>query len=404
MLNWAISPPLPTLFRLGAFDIATLPWPRLVAVFGLVLVVGITGGIAGGVIALNLDNEPTPTPVPVTASPTQPPSEGQRMREAIAHVSPAVVTIVVDLPDRQQAGGIIESQNFGTGIVVSDQGLVITNFHVIDGAAQVTVVLSTGERRPAILVADDSPFTDFAILAIDPTGLRVAAFGDSDALQLGEPLAVIASGLITFENQVKLGVLSARQPRFPKEGVDLLDMLQTDAATNHGDSGGALVNLNGEVVGLLTTVVRQSGGQTVEGIALAHSANTLSPIVEAVIATGANPRARIGIERVNTQHVPILPSLAEAEGLPVSFGAVIVNVTPGSPAETAGIEVGDIVVGVSGVQIDADFSFVNLLGFAETGEALELFVLRGDQQLIIPVTPQPISSGAAGGASSGGRQ
>lgn len=319
------------------------------------------------------------------------------MRQAIARVSPAVVTIVVELPDVSRDDGIFERQNFGTGIVVSDQGLVITNFHVIDGASQVTVVLSTGERRPAVLVADDSPFTDLAILGIDPTGLRVASFGDSDALQLGDPLAVIASGLITFENQVKLGILSARQPSFPKEGVDLLDMLQTDAAANHGDSGGALVNLDGEVVGLLTTVVRQSGGQTVEGVAIAHSANTLRPIVEAVVATGVNPRGRIGIERVNQQHIPIVPELAATQGLPVSFGAVIVNVAPGSPAAIAGIEVGDIVVGVSGVQIDLDFPFVNLLGFAETGEELELFVLRGDRQLVITVVPQVISSGPASG-------
>ena len=362
---------------------------------GVALVAGVAGGLAGGAIALNLDNEPTTTPVPVTTSSTPPPSEGERMRDAIARVSPAVVTVIVDLPSLPQGDGILQRQNLGSGIVISEQGLVITNFHVIDGAAEVGVVLSTGERRAASLVADDSPFTDLAILRIDPTGLRVASFGDSDAIALSEPLAVIASGLVTFENQVKLGVLSARQPRFPRDGVDLLDMLQTDAAANHGDSGGALINLNGEVIGLVTTVVRQSGAQTVEGIALAHASNSLRPIVEAVQTTGLNPRPRIGIERVNTQHLPIFPALAEAEGLPVSFGAVIVNIASGSPAEAAGFEVGDIVVGVNGIQIDADFPFVNLLGFAETGVELNLFVLRGDQQLVIPVVPQIISGGGS---------
>ncbi len=397
MLNWLISLPL---FHRSVTErphIAILPRQRLLAMLGIALIAGFAGGLAGGAIALNLDNDPTASPVPIAAAATPPPSEGQRMRDAIARVSPAVVTIVVDLPPLTQDDGVLERQNFGTGIVISEEGLVITNFHVIDGAAEVTVVLSTGERRPAVLIADDSPFTDFAILGIDPTGLRVASFGDSDALEIGEPLAVIASGLITFENQVKLGVLSARQPRFPKEGVDLLDMLQTDAAANHGDSGGALVNLNGEIVGLLTTVVRQSGGQTVQGVALAHASNSLRPIVEAVLATGYNPRLRIGIERVNVGHMPIIPELAEAEGLPVSFGAVIVNVAAGSPAELAGIEVGDIVVGVNGIQIDADFPFVNLLGFAETGEALELFVLRAGEQLVITVVPQVISAGQTSG-------
>jgi serine protease Do len=374
--------------------IATLPWPRLIAVLGIAIAVGIFGGLAGGATVLNLDNGAAPTPVLVAVAATSapPPSEGARMRDAIAHVFPSVVTIIADFPPETRDGTSIDSPNFGTGIVVSEQGLVITNFHVVDGATAITVVLSTGERRPAVLIADDSPFTDLAVLGIDSTDLRVASFGDSDTVQLGEPLAVIASGLITFENQVKLGVLSARQPRFPKEGVDLLDMLQTDAAANHGDSGAALVNLDGEVVGLITTVVHQSGGQRVEGVAIAHSANTLRPIVEAVETTGFNPRPRIGIERVNTGHIPITPVFAEAQGLPVSFGAVIVSVATGSPAETAGIEGGDIVIGVNGVQIDHDFPFVNLLGFAETGEELDLFVLRGDAQVVISVVPQIITS------------
>ena len=374
-----------------------MSWPRLLALLGIAIFAGIAGGLAGGVIALNLHNDPTPTPVPQLDATTPPPSESERMRDAIARVSPAVVTVIVDFPPVAQDDGVTQRQGFGSGIVISEQGLVITNYHVIDGAAQITVVLSTAERRPAILLADDSPFTDLAVLSIESTGLRVASFGDSDAIELGEPLAIIASGLITFQNQVKLGVLSARQPRFPKEGVELLDMLQTDAATNHGDSGSALINLDGEVVGLITTVVRQSGGQTVEGIAIAHSSNSLRSIVEAVESTGINPRLRIGIERVNVGHVPIIPALAEAEGLPVPFGAVIVNIAAGSPAESAGVEVGDIVVGVNGIQIDADFPFVNLLGLAETGEELQLFVLRGEEQLLIPVVPQVISSSRISG-------
>ena len=374
-----------------------MSWPRLLALLGIAIFAGIAGGLAGGVIALNLHNDPTPTPVPRLDATTPPPSESERMRDAIARVSPAVVTVIVDFPPVPQDDGVTQRQGFGSGIVISEQGLVITNYHVIDGAAQITVVLSTAERRPAILLADDSPFTDLAVLSIESTGLRVASFGDSDAIELGEPLAIIASGLITFQNQVKLGVLSARQPRFPKEGVELLDMLQTDAATNHGDSGSALINLDGEVVGLITTVVRQSGGQTVEGIAIAHSSNSLRSIVEAVESTGINPRLRIGIERVNVGHVPIIPALAQAEGLPVPFGAVIVKIAAGSPAESAGVEVGDIVVGVNGIQIDADFPFVNLLGLAETGEELQLFVLRGEEQLLIPVVPQVISSSRISG-------
>jgi serine protease Do len=279
-----------------------MPWPRLFAVLGVAVVAGVAGGLAGGAIALNLDNEPTTTPVSVLTSATLPPSEGERMRDAIAHVSPAVVTVIVDLPPLPQGEGILQRQNLGIVIVISEQGLVITNFHVIDGAAEVGVILSTGERRAAIVVADDSPFTDLAILRIDPTNLRVASFGDSDAIALGEPLAIIAGGLVTFENQVKLGVLSGRHPRFPKAGVDLLDLLQTDAAANHGDSSAALINLDGEVIGLVTTVIRQSGTQTIEGIALAHASNSLCPIVEAVQPPASTP-ARVSASSASTRNI-----------------------------------------------------------------------------------------------------
>ncbi len=322
------------------------------------------------------------------------------MREAIDRVLPAVVTIVVDLPSEpQDGGGVLERQNFGSGIVVSADGHVVTNFHVIDGAAAISVVLATGERRPAVIVADDSPFTDLAVLITDPAGLRTASFGDSDGLDLGEPLAAISSGVVTFENQVKLGVFSARQTTFPRDGVLLLDMLQTDAPVNNGDSGGALVDSTGQVVGLLTTVVRESAGRPVDGIAIAHSSNSLRPIVEAVVATGVNPRPRIGIERVNAQHVVLSPELVEAlaadgddgVALPVSDGALIVNVDPGSPAERAGVRPGDVVVGVDGVAVDADSPFANLVALAPAGEELDLFVVRGDEQLVISVVPQLIA-------------
>ena len=362
---------------------------------------GAVGGLAGGIVALRLDDEPAPAATTVAAPPATPaPDEDARLRTAIARVSPAVVTVVVNLPPTTDAEGrVIDRQNFGSGIVVSTQGHIVTNFHVIDGAAAIDVVLSTGERRPAVIVADDSPFTDLAILLVDPTGLRTAALGDSDALEFGQPLAAIASGILTPENQVKLGVFSARQSAFPRDGVILLDMIQTDAAVNHGDSGGALIDADGLVVGMLTTVVRTSGGFDVEGVALAQSANSIRPVVDAVVETGVNPRPRIGVERVNAQHLVIdealdaevRAQLGDEQGLPVADGALIVSVDPGSPAETAGIRPGDIVVGVDGVPIDAERPFANLLGLARTGVELQLDVLRDGEQFVIPVVPQLIA-------------
>ena len=309
--------------------------------------------------------------------------------------------MVVDLPSvPQDDGRILERQNFGSGIVVSPNGHVLTNFHVVDGAEAIWIVLPDGERRAAIVVADDSPFTDLAIVLTDPTGLRTASLGDSDRLELGEPLAAIASGVLTFENQVKLGAFSARQNAFPRDGVLLLDMLQTDAAVNNGDSGGALVNLSGEVVGLLTTVVRQSGGRQIDGVAMAHSSSSIRPLVDAIVATSVNPRPRIGIERVNSQHVVLSPEaiaafeeeFGELGELPVSVGALIVNVAPGSPAEQAGILSGDIVVAVDNVPVGSNTPFVNLVALAVAGEELDLFVVRGNEQLVIPVVARVVGA------------
>jgi S1-C subfamily serine protease len=231
------------------------------------------------------------------------------------------------------------------------------------------------------------------VLRVPPQGLRAATLGDSDRLALGETVAAVAGGLVTFENQAKVGVVSATHVDFPRPGVILPDMIQTDAAVNHGDSGGALVNSRGEVVGLLTTVVRSTPqGYTVEGVAMAHSSDSIRPVVESVMRTGANPRPRLGIERAGSHHIAIDAEVAASFGFPVSNGAAILAVDLGSPAAEAGVRPGDIVLGVNGVAINYDYPFVNLVGSA-TG-ALTLVVLRDGQQHVINVTPR--AAGPAG--------
>jgi S1-C subfamily serine protease len=306
---------------------------------------------------------------------------------------PGIVTVLADLPPRTDAQGQrIESENIGSGIVVHEGGLILTNYHVVAGAARLTVVLSTGERRPATYLADDSPFNDMALLRVQAGGLRAVALGDSDALKPGDPLTVISSGLVTFENQVKGGVVSAVRLDFPRPGVVLQDMVQTDAAVNHGDSGGALLNDRGEVVGLVTTVVRQTpSGETVEGVGLAHSINSLRQVVDAVISTGVNPRPRLGIERLGTQHTPVDRSKLPANS-PYADGVAIVAIDRGSPAESAGVRVGDVVTAVNGQQIESLAPFVNLLGVSPAGRDVQLTVFRDGRQRAVTVSPRPAAA------------
>ena len=350
------------------------------------LVVALIGGVAGALVTLRFAPRATPARVEATLAPA--PSRAASVARALE----GIVTIVADLPTRTDAEGQrIESENLGSGVIFHEAGLVLTNYHVVAGAARLTVVLSTGERRPAAFVADDSPFNDMAVLRVQGGGLRALALGDSDALRPGDPLTVVSSGLVTFENQVKAGVVSAVHLDFPRPGVVLQDMLQTDAAVNHGDSGGALLNERGEVVGLVTTVVRSTpSGDTVEGVGLAHSMKSLRSVLDAVVQNGANPRPRLGIERLGTQHTPVDRTKLPASS-PYADGVTIVAVDRGSPAEAVGIRVGDVIAAVNGQPIESLAPFVNLLGVSPAGRDVRLTVFRGGQQLAVTVTPRPIA-------------
>ena len=309
------------------------------------------------------------------------------LNDGIARVFPAVVTVVAELPDRLDADGrVVGSNNIGSGIVVTDAGHVLTNFHVVQDAERVIVVLSTGERREAAVVGSDAPYTDMAVLQVAPAGLRRAELGSARALRPGDPVAAIAGGLISAENKVTTGVISALGVPWPRIGVVLEDLVQTDAAVNHGDSGGALVTAAGEVVGLLTTVVRlDPASRAMEGVAFAQSTDSLGPALDAIVATGSFARPRPGIEQPGRHHVEVTASLAQELALPVSAGALLTGVEPGSPAAAVGLAAGDIVVGVNGRAIDSSHPLVNLLKPLPPVGSAELLIVRDGREIVVTV-------------------
>jgi S1-C subfamily serine protease len=341
------------------------------------------GGVAGALVSTGLDDDDAPAAAATAAAPPATLTAEEGLRAGIQTVLPSVVTVVAQ-----------ETGSYGSGIVVGD-GIVMTNYHVVEGAGAIMVILATGEERPASALADDSPFQDVALLRIDNRGLRVARLGSPEGMLPGDPVAVVSGGVFDFTNQVKVGVLSAAGLDFPKDGVVLRQMLQTDATVNHGDSGGPMINARGEVVGLVTSVIRRIGtDQAVTGVALVQSMDALRPFVDAVLATGVNPRPRIGIERVGRHHIPIDDDRASAMGLPVTRGAAIIAVEANSPAAEAGIAAGDIVMAVNGVPIDVERPFVNLLAAVPTGDEVQLTILRGDQTLEATVRPRLAAPGA----------
>ena len=357
---------------------------------GVALAAGLAGGLAGGLVATTVggDGNGDEGRGGAATSATAAPDVQARIRAAVDRVLPNVVMVIADVPDRAGAPDA-DTQNFGSGVLVSQAGHVVTNYHVIEGATSISVLLSSGEERPARLVSDDSPFTDLAVLSIAPQGLRSIPIGNSSSLKAGDVvLAITGGGGFGQGNVVMQGVVSATGRAWPRNGVVLEDLIQTDAALNAGDSGGALVNLDGEFVGLLTTVVREGPSGQVQGVGFAQSADVVRPIVADIIRGGKHPRARLGIERPGRGHIEITPELATERRLPVQEGVLVIDVPANSAAARAGVQPGDIILGTNGVRISFDDPFVNLLKRLPRGVRAELHVLRGGRQFVVPVTPE----------------
>lgn len=362
---------------------------------GVALAAGVLGGaLGGGIVALVGLPEGGTSPASTATAGARIPSpapaatgDWASLQAAIDRTLPAIVTIVADLPARTSGGDSVQTRNLGSGIVIDDAGHVVTNFHVIEGAESVAVVLATGEQRPARVLGDDSPFTDMAVLQVPALGLRSARFAASSELRIGEPVVALGGSAIASQNSASFGIVSGVRRNWPRPGVTLEDLIQTDAAINHGDSGGVLMTTRGDVVGLITTVVRETpNGLAIEGVSFAQSTDSLRDAIDGIIRNGKSRRSRLGFERLD-QHLEATPGLAAQRNLPVPAGALVTAITPRSPAAAADVRVGDIVVGVNGVAVDLVTPFVNLLKDIRPGDRAELAVIRNGQPVRINVSP-----------------
>ena len=299
--------------------------------------------------------------------------------QAADEVGPSVVNIEVKKRDGQRQGS-------GSGFVITPDGFVLTNSHVVHGAEKIEVALADGRRPDAHLVGDD-PDTDLAVIRVYAPQLRPARLGESKNLRVGQ-LAIAIGNPYGFQCTVTAGVVSALGRSFRANTGRLIDnIIQTDAALNPGNSGGPLVNSRGEVIGVNTAVILPA-----QGICFAIGIDTAKYVTSWLIKDGKIRRSFIG---VGGQNVPLHRRLVRHYQLPVSTGVLVIALSPGGPASRAGLREGDVMIALNGQPLASIDGLHRLLTGDMIGVRSDLSVIRGTEKLNIPITP--VESGAGQG-------
>ena len=304
--------------------------------------------------------------------------------QAVEKTGPAVVTVVGVYQVKQSVFGQVEDQPVGgSGVFISEEGYVITNNHVVENARRLSVILADGTELQATLIGTEK-YADLAVLKIDGEVPAVANLGNSDGLKPGETVIAIGSPLGDFKNTVTVGVVSATGRMIDTgRGYEIEGLIQTDAAINSGNSGGPLINLAGEVIGINTLIIRGSilGSAPAEGLGFAIPSNLVGIIAEQIIQKGYFSRPYLGI---NMQ--PITPNIAETYGFSVEWGVYVTGVEPNSPAGRSNLQPGDIITKIGDIALDEEHTFVNALFAFQPGETVTIEILRGDSVIQIQVT------------------
>jgi serine protease Do len=277
----------------------------------------------------------------------------------------------IPMPD----AGAVPRQGQGSGFIVSSDGIILTNAHVVADAAELTVKLSDKREFKGKVIGADRR-TDVAVVRIDATGLPTVKLGDPSQLKVGEWVAAIGSPF-GLENTVTAGIVSAKSRALPSEGY--VPFIQTDVAINPGNSGGPLFNMAGEVVGINSQIYSRTGGYM--GLSFSIPIDVAVKIKDDLVKFGKVTRGRIG---VSIQGVS--KDLADSFGLDKPRGALVSAVEPGSPAERAGLKSGDVILAVDGKAIDQSVDLPRVVGETKPGTALRLDVWRKGAKQDVRVT------------------
>jgi serine protease Do len=308
----------------------------------------------------------------------------------VERVAPAVVSIVTEtrVSNSYSYYGESYAQAAGTGMIVTSDGYILTNKHVIEGARKIQVIMDSGEVYDDVEIVGKDPLNDVAYLKIkNVSDLPTVTLGDSKYLAVGEPVLAIGNALGAFQNSVTSGIISGLGRSITAADEDgnnseeLSDLIQTDAAINPGNSGGPLVNAAGEVIG-----INSAASTDYNNLGFSIPISATKGMLNSIMQNGKAVRAYVGIAYQN-----ITPEIANENNLPVSSGAWISNsgrasIATGGPAEKAGLKEGDIITKIDGVEIGKAGSLSTLVSEHMAGETVEFEFIRGNDTMVTNVT------------------
>lgn len=309
--------------------------------------------------------------------------------DIVERVSASVVAIETEIKTTSYFGYSSTSSAAGTGIIVSSDGYILTNKHVIDGASKISVILDDGTTYSGVKLVATDPLNDVAFLKIsDVNDLTAATLGDSKTITVGQQVIAIGNALGQYQNSVTSGIISGTGRSLVATdstgymSEQLTDMIQTDAAINSGNSGGPLVNAAGQVIGINT-----ASGSSTDNIGFAIPIGSVKGMLAQLTETGKASRAYLGVYSVD-----ITAEIAKKYNLPVSAGVYLYNsekysaIVTDSPAEKAGLKDKDIITAVNGVKVGAAGSLSSLTGEYKPGDTVQLSVIREGKEIAVNIT------------------